>query len=315
MQAGDALCCPTFRMIRFSRMSRENFNELLSFLAVAQERSFTRAAARRGVTPSALSHTMRLLEERLGVTLLTRTTRRVVPTSAGEYLLSTIQPLFDEIENRLSSLDEFRSVPRGTLRITVTEEALSCFLRPRLADFLKKYPDIRVEVSANLKLVDIVEESFDAGVRLGEMVSHGMMSVPISPAIDFVVVGAPTYFSENPAPKKPDALTAHNCIGVRLPTYGKIYKWLFRQNGKNIKFQPDGQFTCNSVFSTRDACLDGIGLAYIPRVVAEPHITTGALVPVLEKFCPTHVGFHLFYPRHNQHSMPLSLFIEEMKLQ
>lgn len=295
-------------------MSRENFNELLSFLAVAQERSFTRAAARRGVTPSALSHTMRLLEERLGVTLLTRTTRRVVPTSAGEYLLSNIQPLFDEIENKIASLNEFRSAPRGALRITATDEALTYFLRPKLANFLKKYPDIAIEVSTDMKLVDIVDESFDAGIRLGEMVAQGMMSVPVSPAIEFVVIGAPSYFREHPAPKKPNNLTEHNCIGVRLPTYGKLYKWLFRQNGKDVKFQPSGQFICNNVFSARDACLDGIGLAYLPRVVVESHIASGELVPALEKICPTHVGFHLFYPRHNQYSMPLALFIEEMKL-
>lgn len=295
-------------------MSRENFNELLSFLAVAQERSFTRAAARRGVTPSALSHTMRLLEERLGVTLLTRTTRRVVPTSAGEYLLQTIRPLFDEIENRLSSLDEFRKSPRGTLRLTVTEESLSFFLRPRIAEFLKKYPDITIEVSTDLRLVDIVDESFDAGVRLGEMVTHGMVSVPISPDIEFTVIGSPAYFKTHALPKKPSALAEHNCIGVRLPTHGKIYSWRFRQNGKNFKFQPTGQFICNTVFATRDACLDGIGLAYIPKIVAQPYIQTGELIPVLEKFSLTHVGFHLFYPRHAQHAMPLSLFIEDMKM-
>lgn len=294
-------------------MSRENFNELLSFLAVAQERSFTRAAARRGVTPSALSHTMRQLEERLGVPLLTRTTRRVVPTSAGEYLVQNIRPLFDEIENRLSNLDTFRQCPRGALRLTVTEESLSCFLRPKLAAFLKKYPEITIEVSTDLRLIDIVDESFDAGVRLGEMVTHGMASVPISPDIDFTVIGSPAYFAANPIPKSPEALAQHNCIGVRLPTHGKIYSWRFRQNGKNIKFQPAGQFICNTVFATRDACLDGIGLAYIPKIVAQPHIQNGNLIPVLEKFCLTHMGFHLFYPRHAQNSMPLSLFIDEMK--
>ena len=295
-------------------MFRENFNELLSFLAVAQERSFTRAAARRGVTPSALSHSMRLLEERLGVTLLTRTTRKVVPTSAGEYILKNIQPLFDEMETRLSNLEEFRSSPRGKLRITVTDEALLYFLRPRIAHFLKQYPEISLEISTDLRLVDIVEEAFDAGVRLGEMVTHGMVSVPISPAIEFVVVGAPSYFATYSLPKTPAELAEHKCIGVRLPTYGTLYKWLFRQSGKEIKFQPAGQFICNNVFATRDACLDGIGLAYIPRLIAQPHIATGELVTVLEKFCPTHAGFHIFYPRHHQNSMLLALFVETVKL-
>lgn len=294
-------------------MSRENFSELLSFLAVAQERSFTRAAARRGVTPSALSHTMRLLEDRLGVALLTRTTRKVVPTSAGEYLLQTIQPLFNEIENKLAHLDAFRNCPRGALRVTVTDEALFFFLRPRIADFLKKYPEISLEIVTDLRLINIVDEGFDAGVRLGEMVTQGMLSVPISPAIDFVVVGSADYFATYPQPADPNALLEQNCIGVRLPTQGKIYRWLFRQGGKDLKFQPVGQFICNNVFAARDACLDGIGLAYLPRAVVQPHIETGALIPVLEPFCPTHLGFHLFYPRHNQHSMPLSLFVEAMK--
>lgn len=254
---------------------------------------------------------MRLLEERLGVTLLVRTTRRVVPTSAGEYLLKNIHPLFDEIENRLSYLDEFRKIPKGTLRLTVTEESLSFFLRPRIAEFLKKYPSINIEISTDLRLVDIVDEFFDADVRLGEMVTHGMASVPISPDIEFTVIGSPAYFATHGLPKKP---SAHNCIGVRLPTHGKIYSWHFRENGKNIKFQPVGQFICNTVFSTRDACVDGIGLAYIPKIVAQPCIQTGELILDLEKFCLKHVGFHLFYPRHMQHSMPLSLFIEDMKV-
>ena len=295
-------------------MSRENFSELLSFLAVAQERSFTKAAARRGVTPSAISHTMRLLEERLGVALLTRTTSRVVPTPAGDYLLQNIQPLFDEIENRMASLDEFRKCPRGNLRITVTDEALGFFLRPRIADFLKKYPEISVEISTDLRLIDIVDEGFDAGVRLGELVTQGMISVRVSPDIAFAVVGSPSYFSRHAAPKKPDALHEQNCIGVRLPTHGKIYPWRFRQKGKELKFQPAGQFVCNTVFSARDACLDGIGLAYIPKIVVEEDIKNGALISVLEPFCLTHLGFHLFYPRHHRYSMPLSLFVEEMKV-
>ena len=296
------------------QVSRENFSELLSFLAVAQERSFTKAAARRGVTPSAISHTMRLLEERLGVTLLTRTTRRVVPTPAGDYLLQNIQPLFDEIENRMASLDEFRKCPRGNLRITVTDESLGFFLRPRIADFLKNYPEISLEISTDLRLIDIVDEGFDAGVRLGELVTQGMISVPVSPDIPFAVVGSPTYFKSHAVPKTPASLQEHNCIGVRLPTHGKIYPWRFRQKGKDLKFQPVGQFVCNNVFGARDACLDGIGLAYIPKIVAEEHIQNGELISVLEPFCPTHLGFHLFYPRHHRHSMPLSLFVEEMKV-
>lgn len=204
-------------------MSRENLNDLIAFLAVAREKSFTRAAAKLGVSQSALSHTVRLLEERLGLRLLTRTTRSVTPTNAGDYLIRNIGPHFDQIETQLASLGQLRDEPSGMIRITATDDVIAYILRPRIEKFIKKYPDVKIEINADLKLVDIVAERFDAGVRLGEQVTKEMTSVPLTPDIRFVVVGTKSYFRKHPKPKAPHDLLKHQCITMRLPTYGGIY--------------------------------------------------------------------------------------------
>lgn len=294
-------------------MSRENLNDLVSFLAVAREKSFTRAAAKLGVSQSALSHTVRLLEERLGLRLLTRTTRNVTPTNAGEYLIRNLGPHFDQIETKIASLGELRDQPSGMIRITATDDIIAYVLRPKIEQFLKKYPDVKIEINADLKLVDIVAERFDAGIRLGEQVTKEMTSVPLTPDIRFVVVGTKSYFRKNPKPKVPHDLLKHQCITMRLPTYGGIYAWEFEKSGRDIRVRVDGPLIFNSIFPVRDACLDGLGLAHMPEMVAEKYIAEGHLVQVLEDWCPYWTGYHLCFPHHHQNTMPFSLFVEEMR--
>lgn len=296
-----------------SYMSRENFNDLIAFLAVAREKSFTRAAAKMGVSQSALSHTVRLLEERLGLRLLTRTTRSVTPTNAGDYLIRNIGPHFDQIESQIASLSELRDVPSGLIRVTATDDVIAYILRPRIEQFLKKYPDVKVEINADLKLVDIVAERFDTGVRLGEQVTKEMTSVPLTPDIRFVVVGTKSYFRKNAKPKVPHDLLKHQCITMRLPTHGGIYAWEFEKNGRDVKVRVDGPLIFNSIFPVRDACLDGLGLAHMPEMVAEKYIADGRLVKVLQDWCPYWTGYHLCFPHHHQNTMPFSLFVEAMR--
>ncbi|MBS1059877.1 LysR family transcriptional regulator [Gluconobacter sp. Dm-44] len=293
-------------------MSRENFNDLIAFLAVAREKSFTRAAAKLGVSQSALSHTIRLLEERLGLRLLTRTTRSVTPTNAGDYLIRNIGPHFDQIESQIASLAELRDAPSGMIRVTATDDVIAYLLRPKMEQFLKKYPDIKIEIHADLKLVDIVAERFDAGIRLGEQVTKEMTSVPLTPDIRFVVVGTKSYFRKNPKPKVPHDLLKHRCITMRLPTHGGIYAWEFEKDGRDVRVRVDGPLIFNSIFPVRDACLDGLGLAHMPEMVAEKYIADGRLVKVLQDWCPYWTGYHLCFPQHHQNSMPFSLFVEEM---
>jgi DNA-binding transcriptional LysR family regulator len=246
-------------------MSRQNANDLLAFLAVARERSFTRAAAKLGVSPSALSHAMRGLEERLGLRLLSRTTRSVEPTEAGERLLRAVGPRFDEIDAELAALNELREKPAGTIRITAGEHAAQGLLSPVLAGLLPHYPDIKVEIIIDYGLTDIVAEHFDAGVRLGEQVAKDMIAVRIGPAMRMAVVGAPSYFERRPRPKKPQELTAHNCINLRLPTYGGLYMWEFEKRGRELKVRVEGQLVFNNLALRLDAALAGLGLAYLPE--------------------------------------------------
>ncbi|WP_215762253.1 LysR family transcriptional regulator [Acetobacter sp. P1H12_c] len=294
-------------------MSRENLNDLLAFLAVARERSFTRAAAKLGVSQSALSHTIRLLEERLGLRLLTRTTRSVTPTNAGDHLIRNIGPHFDQIETQIAALGQLRGQPSGMIRLTAPDDVIAYILRPRIEAFLKKYPDVKIEISADLKLVDIAAERFDAGIRLGEQVTKEMTSIPLTPDIRFVVVGTKSYFRKNPKPKVPSDLLKHRCITMRLPTYGGIYAWEFEKNGRDLKVRVDGPLIFNSIFPVRDACLDGLGLAHMPEIVAEKFIADGRLVKVLEDWCPYWTGYHLCFPHHHQNTMPFALFVEEMR--
>src|SRR5580704_6869185 len=273
-------------------MHRGNLNDLLAFLAVGQERSFTKAAAKLGVSQSALSHTIRGLEERLGLRLLTRTTRSVSPTEAGERLLHTIGPRFEEIEAGLEALSELREKPAGTIRITATDYAADTILWPKLTKLLRQYPDIKVEISIDYGLTDIVAERFDAGVRSGEQVAKDMIAVRIGPDMRSAVVGAPSYFDMRSEPKRPQDLIGHNCINLRLPTHGGLYAWEFEKAGRELKVRVDGQLTFNTTAQMLNAALSGFGVAYLPEGMAQPHLAKGRLRRVLEDWCPPFSGYH-----------------------
>jgi DNA-binding transcriptional LysR family regulator len=294
-------------------MVRENINDLIAFLAVARERSFTKAAAQLGVSQSALSHTVRGLEERLGVRLLTRTTRSVAPTQAGERLLRTAGPRLDEIEAELEALSEFREKPAGTIRITAGDHPTETVLWPKLAKFLPDYPDIKVEIALDQALTNIVEQRFDAGVRLGEQVAKDMIAVRISPDIRFAVVGAPSYFANRPLPAMPQDLVGHPCINLRLPTLGGLYAWEFERDGHELAVRVDGQLVFNGIFQVLNAALGGFGLAHMPEDLALPHIAAGRLARVLEEWCPLWTGYHLYYPSRRQTSPAFNLVVDALR--
>ncbi len=294
-------------------MQRTNLNDLLAFLVVARERSFTRAAAKLGVSQSALSHTIRGLEERLGLRLLTRTTRSVSPTEVGERLFQHVGPRFEEIEFELAALGELRERPAGSIRITAGEHAVETVLWPRLAKFLPKYPDIQVEIAADAGLVDIVAQRLDAGVRLGEQVAKDMIAVRIGPDWSMAAVAAPSYFAKHPLPKKPQDLVHHNCINLRLPTYGGLYAWEFEKGGREIKVRVEGQLTFNRTKQCLDAALAGLGVAYIPEDSAVPHLAKKRLKRVLQDWCPPFPGYHLYYPSRRQSSPAFALFVEALR--
>lgn len=294
-------------------MARENFNDLQAFLLIARSRSFTRAAAQLGVSPSALSHSMRGLEERLGIRLLTRTTRSVSPTEAGERLLNTVGPRFEEVEAELAALNELRQKPAGTIRITAGDHPAVTTLWPKLSKTLAKYPDVKVEVSMEGGLVDIAAEGFDAGVRLGEQVAKDMVSVRIGPDIRFAVVGTKSYFAKHPVPKTPQDLVAHSCINLRLRTHGGLWAWEFERNGRELKVRVDGQLIFNNIFQVRDAALDGFGLAYIPEDLAQPYVSKGQLVWVLQEWSPPWSGYHLYYPSRRQSSPAFALIVDALR--
>ncbi len=294
-------------------MPRESVNDLLAFLAVARERSFTKAAAKLGVSQSALSHTVRQLETRLGLRLLTRTTRSVSPTAAGERLLHTVGPRFDEIEAELDALSAFREKPAGTIRITTTDYAISSLLWPKLEAFLRDYPDIKVELANDYGLSDIVAERYDAGVRFGEQVAKDMIAVRIGPDVRFAVVGAPSYFDRYPSPEVPQDLVGHRCVTLRLPTHGGIYAWEFEKDGRELRVRVDGQLVFNSIFHILDAAVAGFGLAHVPEDLAQPHIAAGRLRRVLEDWCPAWVGYHLYYPSRRQSSPAFALLVDVLR--
>ncbi|OYR32415.1 LysR family transcriptional regulator [Brucella lupini] len=291
----------------------ENFNDLAAFAAVARERSFTRAAAKLRVSPSALSQTLRNLEERLGLRLLTRTTRSVAPTEAGERLLRSIASRFDEIEEELAALSELRDKPAGTVRITAGEHPAISVLQPALKRFLPDHPDINVEIIIDSGLTDIVTEGYDAGVRMGEQVAKDMIAVPIGPEMRMAVVGSPAYFEQRPVPQTPHDMTAHNCITIRLPTYGGLFPWRFVKDGHDLKVRGEGQLVFNSMGMRLPSALDGLGLAYMPEDQALPYIADGRLVRVLEDWCPPFPGYHLYYPSRRQQSPALALLIDVLR--
>jgi len=294
-------------------MTHDSFHELRAFLVIARERSFTKAAAQLGVSPSALSHTVRGLEERLGVRLLTRTTRSVSPTEAGERLLRTVGPRFDEVDAELAALSDFREKPAGTVRITAGDHSVHTILWPKLSKVMQKYPDIKIEINIEQGLVDIAAQRFDAGVRLGEQVAKDMISVRIGPDVRFAVVGAKSYFAKHRPPATPQELIAHRCINLRLPTYGGLYAWEFERHGRELKVRVDGQFIFNSIFQARDAALDGFGIAYIPEDLAQPCLARGQLVRILEEWSPPWTGYHLYYPSRRQSSPAFGVLLDALR--
>jgi len=294
-------------------MTIPNINDLYAFLAVAKERNFTRAAAKLGVSQSALSQTIRHLEERLGLRLLERTTRSVSTTEAGERLLRTAAPRLEEIEAEIVALQGLRISPAGTLRITAGEHAIRTILWPALADFLPKYPDVSVEVVAGHGLTDIVAERFDAGIRLADQVAQDMIAVPIGPPMRFIVVGSPAYLAQYPMPAVPQDLDQHKCINLRLPTYGGLYAWEFEKDGQDLKVRVTGQLIFDTSYSMLDAALAGLGLAYIPEDMTASHIADGRLQQVLNDWSPRWPGYHVYYPAHRQSSPALRALVNELR--
>lgn len=294
-------------------MARESLNDLTAFVAVARERSFTRAAARLGVSQSALSHTVRGLEARLGLRLLSRTSRSVAPTEAGERLLRTVGPRLDEIDAELASLSELRDRPAGTVRITAGEHAADAVLWPALERFLPDYPDIKVEIVVDYGLTDIVAERYDAGVRLGEQVAKDMIAARIGPDLRMAVVGAPAYLARRGRPETPHDLAAHACINLRMPTYGGLYAWEFEKDGREVKARVEGQLVFNTSALRLSAALAGLGLAYLPEGRVQPHLAEGRLVRVLEDWCPPFPGYHLYYPSRRQPTPAFALVVEALR--
>jgi DNA-binding transcriptional LysR family regulator len=294
-------------------MSAGNFNDLAAFAVVARERSFTRAAAQLRVSQSALSQTIRALEERLGLRLLTRTTRSVLPTEAGDRLLRTVAPRFEEISRELAHLSALRDKPAGTIRITAGEHPAMSILQPALKRFLPAYRDISVELVVDYGLTDIVAEGYDAGVRLGEQVAKDMIAVRIGPEMRMAVVGSPAYFKKNPPPQRPDDLTSHNCINVRLPTYGGLFPWGLEKDGREVKVRGEGQLVFNNLGLRLHSALDGLGVAYLPEDQVLAHVAKGRLVRVLEDWCPSFPGYHLYYPSRRHSSPALTLLIEKLR--
>ncbi|RFB93401.1 LysR family transcriptional regulator [Rhizobium leguminosarum bv. trifolii] len=294
-------------------MSRPAVNDLIAFLAVARAQSFTKAAGKLGVSQSALSHTIRGLEERLGLRLLTRTTRSVSPTEAGERLLLTIGPRIDEIETELAALSAFREKPAGTVRINAGEHAADAVLWPALEKLLPDYPDINVEIIVDYGLTDIVAERYDAGVRLGEQVAKDMIAVRIGPDMRMAVVGAPDYFHTRPKPLTPQELTDHNCINLRLPTYGSVYAWEFEKDGRELRVRVEGQLVFNNIALRLSAVLAGLGLAYMPEDVVAAHLADGRLVRVLEDWCLPFPGYHLYYPSRRHTSPAFAVVVDALR--
>lgn len=294
-------------------MDRIDLNNLAVFIVVARERSFTRAAAQLGVTQSALSHTIRGLEEKLGIRLLTRTTRGVSPTEAGERLLANISSYYEGIQAELEALGELRAKPSGTIRINAHDHAASTILWPKLSKLLPDHPELKIEITISYGLIDIVAERYDAGVRLGDQVARDMIAVRIAPDLRMAVVGAPAYFTAHKKPRTPQELTAHNCANLRLPTYGGLYSWEFTKNGKELQVQVPGQMIFNTTPQMLAAALEGYGLAYVPEDLVSQYIAEGHLLQVLRDWCPTFPGYHLYYPSRRQSSPAFALVVDTLR--
>lgn len=294
-------------------MARENLNDLTAFIAVAREKNFTRAAAQLGVSQSALSHSLRTLETRLGVRLLTRTTRSVSLTDRGEMLLDELGPYIDGIHEKLTSFRELNDKPSGTIRISTADYAINTILWPKLRPLLNEYPDITIELIDDYSLTDIVANRFDAGVRFGEQITNGMISVKIGPDVKFTVVGTPGYFKGRSRPQHPQDLNEHRCINLRLPTHGNLYSWEFEKEGKKINVKAPGQLVFGRVYQILNAALEGVGLAHVPRDIAGEYIARGELISVLDDWCPYWDGYYLYYPSRRQPSKAFSLVIDTLR--
>jgi DNA-binding transcriptional LysR family regulator len=294
-------------------MNREDLADLNGFVVVAEEQSFTRAAAKLGTSQSALSYTVRRLEARLGVRLLTRTTRRVAPTDAGEQLLNTLRPALNSIAGELALLGEMRERPAGSIRISTSAHAATQVLWPALNRLLPRYPDIRVELNIDARLTDIVAERYDAGVRLGEHLARDMVAARIGPDLRMAVVGAPSYFQAHPAPRTPPDLAEHQCINLRLPTLGGLYAWELERGAHAVKVRVEGQLIFNDADMVVQAAVAGFGLACVVQDRAEADLAAGRLVRVLEDWCPPFSGYHLYYPSRRQPSAAFTLLVEALK--
>lgn len=294
-------------------MRGSELGDLVAFVAVAEERSFTRAAAKLGVSQSALSYTLRRLETRLGLRLLNRTTRSVAPTEGGERLLRTLRPAFDEIDTELNALGELREKPAGTVRITANDHAAKTILWPAISGFLPKYPDIKVEIDIDYGLTDIVADRYDAGVRFGEQVAKDMIAVRIGPDLRMAVVGTPSYFSGRPAPKSPRDLVHHNCINFRQPSAGGLYAWEFEKRGRELRVRVDGQLVFNGVYPILEAARAGFGLACLMDDMVPADVAEGRLVRVLADWCPPFSGYHLYYPSRRQPTPAFALLVDALR--
>lgn len=294
-------------------MLKDNYNDLYYLTVVAQERSFTRAAAKLGVSQSALSHAIKGLEERLEIRLLTRTTRSVAPTEAGERLIITLAPRFNEIETELNSLTEIRDRVAGNIRINLGEHALQSTVWPALKPFLQAYPDVNVELTTDNTLTDIVSGRFDAGVRLGEQVAKDMVAVRIGPDWRMLVVGSPDYFARHGRPDTPHDLQHHCCINIRLPTLGGLYAWEFSRNGQDLRVRVEGQLTFNHLPARIDAAISGMGLAFVPEDTVAGALAEGTLEAVLEPWCEPFQGYYLYYPSRKQHTQAFARLIEALR--
>lgn len=292
---------------------RENLNDLFAFLTVARERNFTRAAAQLGVSQSALSRTVSALEARMGLRLLTRTTRSVSPTEAGRRVLAAIAPRFEEIDAELEALSDLRDRPTGTVRITTTDYATQAYVWPRLKSLLHEYPDIRVQLINDYGLSNIVEKSYDIGIRLGDQVEKDMIAARISPDLTMAIVGAPSYLTRHGPCITPQDLTHHNCINLRLPTRDSLMLWELIKGGRELQVRVDGQWVFNSTYQMLEAAIEGFGLAYLPLELAKPHVDAGRLSLVLEDWFPTFPGYHLFYPSRRQASQAVSLVVQALR--
>jgi len=294
-------------------MARDNINDILVFIAVARERSFTRAAAKLGMSQSALSHIVRGLEERLGVRLLTRTTRSVSPTEAGERLLQNVGPRLEEIDAEITAITDLGDKPAGTVRITAIDHVIDTVLWPRIAPLLPQYPELHIEISSDYRLVDIAAERFDIGVRHGDQVEKDMIAVRLTADVPMRIVGAPAYFARQPAPASLQDLMTHNCINLRLASSGGLYAWELLHDGQPVEARVRGQAVFTNVHHMLAAALDGVGVTFLPESLVAPHVEAGRLVSVMEDWCPSFPGLHAYYPSRRHSSRALGLVIDALR--